>query len=314
MQNYLLVRVHGLIQHVLRMEDYMHIVKEGVSPSILRYYQGIGGQPYDEQINTIIKTYVDRITFLAKIYPPYARFFRAFLDRLELENLKVKLRTFKSEQPTERYYSYFHHASFSRLEEIREEKDFWLLLAETPYWPEDMGIDLEDLCLETKEALLDSIYYEYLRKAAIDVGVQRKIMRLIDIEALISMLYWVIVLGEERVRELLEGKVLEGLKPKQLKISSVDPYSLSTLIGIDASELKMLIDHRNISMIKLNSYKSYLESVKKIAKMSQLSFVYVFYYMVLCRNEMENLLKILIGKKLKLAPDAILAALVLADP
>jgi len=307
METYVVVRVHGLLQHLLKAEDYEALLRGEALWSLPEYTSISPEDSVRDFLSKIDEVMIGRLTFLMKLQSAYTGLITAFADRLEVENLKVKLRELYSARGKyDVYSSYSHFIPLEKLLRAETEEELWELTRETPYQPEEKGILEGDLQL--KEAYLDSRYYAYL-KASVPRRERKALGELIHLEGLIPAVYWMIVLGSEKVAELIEKGILKGFKHPSVRKTSLGNY-LATL-RVRKEEAERLIEESEISVLMRVLRSNLLEILRGEARRAQLASQYLYYYLTLVKNERDNLQKIVIGQALGLDREKIRQTLVL---
>jgi len=322
MKVYLVVRVHGLIQHLLEVEDYLSLTQGTPTSKITKEYGELfkEGIKLNESLKIISRKFIERVNFLMSVAPSpsYSTFFRAFLNRIELENIKAKLRLLHGRPFLKAfpYYPYEWSLPLSNLLRISSLSDFIEVLSKTLY-----GLDLKKLHelkkevkLELLEACLDSSYYYYLKR--ISKKVDRNVKRLVEYETTLKFVYWLSILGEKSMLDVINNGLLRGLAPFPSKKSiseemfrkAVDELLNDINFSYASLQRKMTLDTLQ------TLYKAYLERTRAVALKNKLSFAYVYYYLLLCELEMRNLIKIVVGKWLELPRKTILDTLILLQP
>ncbi|MCD6564302.1 MAG: hypothetical protein J7K23_10385, partial [Thermoproteales archaeon] len=111
MKTYLVTRTHGLILSLIKSEEYNLLISGKIDLNKIGYNVSFEKDSVEKIFNVIVRKFVDRILFLEKITPDYSDFFRAFLERLEVENIKAKLRYLRGFKNKEVYYPYEYFIS-----------------------------------------------------------------------------------------------------------------------------------------------------------------------------------------------------------
>lgn len=311
METYVIVRIHGLLQHLLKAEDYEDLI-DGKSLWELPEYSHIEASDDVATVLTKIdQVLVKRFEFLSKLESGYSRFIRAFSDRLELGNVKIKLRElYGARKRYDIYTQYSHFVPLEKLLSVGEESELWNLLKGSPYHSILNTKNLIDKSLEFKEAYLDSSYYAYLKESLHKH--ERKILRkLVDLESFIPALYWTLVLGEDNMKTCIRRNIFRGFKSKLIKMGEFSLRVLLENLDISWDYAKKLLDEGSISILLNEALRSHLRKAAVEAKKRQLSPVYAYYYLLLAKYERDNLQKIVIGKNLKLDKEKIRQALIL---
>lgn len=311
METYLIVRVHGLLQHLLKPKDYINFLEEKVTLNELGYTN----EEYDleRKINSICGKFIERIKFLEKIGGSLTPFFTAFLDFLEINNVKYKFRYLRGSSRDIYYIPYSHFIPFDRLISISDEEELMFLLSKTPYItilePKIKRIKVSNLSLKVIEAILDAIYCSYYRYQAKIAHIKKGTLRLVDLEILIKYLYWLLNLTEEDIALLKNIRLIEEFLPKTFKVID-NIENILKLYNIKYDNVQYIINSKQISRLMSMIYKAFLRKVSKAALRGSMSQEYVYYYMLLCKFEMSNLERIIIGKKTGLTRELIEPALI----
>ena len=310
METYTVVRVHGLIQHLLSPRDYEALIN---GRGLWEYPEYAHVEPEDDvpsMLTKVGKVLIERLEFLSSLESGYRRFIRAFSDRLELENIKIKLRELhRAREKYDIYAQYSHHIPLEELLGISEEESFWRKLEGTPYHSLLATEDLKGKSLQFKEAYLDSCYYAYF-KGSLNRRERKTLGRFIDLEGLIPAAYWMIVLGEKEVTPRLEGE----FKGFRTEFSRIEEYSLRAVLGelgIGWDRAGKLVRESKISALIREALVNHLGKVKDEARRRRLSLAYVYYYLLLAKYERDNLQRVIVGRSLELDREKILQTLIL---
>ena len=316
--DYVIVRSHGLLQHLLKRGDYEQLITgDKKICDFIEYSQVREEYPLERKLSMITERFISRIKFLQRISDEkMVNFYQAFLDFLELENIKFKLRHIYGRYDRERYHPYSHFIDLEVLKRIKKEKNLIEILAGTPYeMNEEVSKRLGSI-LE-KEAYLEALYYRYFRGTINQYKSLRILSKYINYEVIRRLTYWVIVLGEKKAKELLRNNVLDGLLPygvmRKFNIgkNNIDIKLLLEFFKLDEEGLRLIRGKKISGLMKLIRVKE-LNMLKEGARNMSLTIIYVYYYMQLCKEEMYNLHKILLGKEIGLPEDVILDAIIIS--
>ncbi|HDJ89816.1 MAG TPA: hypothetical protein ENG40_03900 [Thermoprotei archaeon] len=298
MKTYLIVRVHGLRQHLLKEDDYHKLIRGDIDLDNLGYTTSIKENNIQELIEDISKKFIEKVLFLEKIAPEYSKFFRAFLEKLEVENIKAKLRYMRGSGGLEYYYPYHYFIDREKFLSIRNEEELIKILSETPL---SIKICIDHIkarkgriSLMEKELCLDAKYYEYYAESV--KRYSKIIFSAIQLEKILTYTYWSIMLGRKDTEEIFltinpENFFLieMGFHLLELKISRFEKY----LENKDYSSLISLVD------------TLYLKRIKRLFLENKNNLYTVYYYLILIYYEMKNLEKIVLGRKMALRPEII---------
>jgi len=304
METYLIVRLHGLIQHLLRKEDYEWLLK-GRSLRDLPEYSHIENEDsLEEVLNKIDNVLMKRLNFLADLQSKFSPFITAFSDRLEIENIKVRLRQFHGRQDKKSIYTqYAHFTSPDELMEIDNEEKLWTLLQNTPYHTVAPTEEILKDSLEFKEAYLDSCYYAYIR-SVIPKKERKELGELLDLEGLITSIYWMLVFNEDKMIKLIEER-LHGFKPSFIKVKEFNLKNVYSLLKVDWNLADKLVKQGEISKLMRKLKKAHLELVREKAERKSLSSLFLYYYLLLIKYERDNLHKMVLGRVIGLKREKI---------
>ncbi|RLF20469.1 MAG: hypothetical protein DRZ82_02195 [Thermoprotei archaeon] len=312
---YAVVRCHGLIQHLLRKEQYLSIVYDKLSLGDIKEYSEYKDEySLDRKLEIITRRFVERIIFLSKIVEDEIRdFLMAFLDYLELENLKVKLRTLYGKEENAIYYPYSHFIDVNELKEARTDHAFLKLLRREPY---RMRMDIMRRILRRGdialgEAYLDACYYDYVKRVIRENERTLKVLiKFLNYEILRKLAYWLLVLGEEKVYEPITREMLQGLMPYNEEGRHIGLERAIRRLGIDVEEAMKYIETGRITDLMHLMRERELRILQRGARRRSLSLVFIYYYIQLCREEMYNLYRIFIGKENNLQKEVIIGTLI----
>ena len=302
METYTIVRVCGLLQHLLKKTDYEVLLEEDGIWRFPAYSHISPDDPLEDVLAKIDGVMVDRFNFLSKIKSRYTRLITAFADRLELENLKIKLREiYGKKERYEIYIPYSHFIPIEDLLKVKKEEEVWRLVLETPYWISSQEPPRKDLL--SWELYLDSKYYLYLKESLPSLE-RRTLGEIVDLESFIAAIYWMVVVGEEDIIDLIARDELTGLKPHFVE-SEVSLSGYIGSLGLEHREAVRLIRENEISLLLKKLREKFLEVLSNKAGEEKFSVALTYYYLTLVKAERDNLHRIIIGKKLGLPPEKI---------
>jgi len=314
MEIYLVIRAHGLKQHLVQKREYLKLIEGEAELGELRYQDVIFGEELDQLLEAVRLKFIKRVELLIKVPSPYSSFFRAFLDRLELDNIKAKMREILGSTPVRLpLYPYFHHIKLEKLKSVDNLDDLIKLIRSTPYYlnlKKYLFVKVKEVTdLWIIEACLDSGYYQYLKREAKKTNYATR--KIIDIEALITLAYWILILGEEYIRTLHMNNILQGLEPQaRFRLRYIPSLNeILTTIGINPLEVKDIIKYREISQLMSILRREYMKRIRRIVLRNKHSLAYVYYYLILCENEMRNLERVILGHELGLSKEVITGSL-----
>ena len=296
--------------HLLRERDYEDLAYGRRSLRDIGYLEAPEEQyEISEILGKIALKYIERINFLSKIPSIYSTFFKAFLEELEVENIKAKIRfIYGEEKEIEFFYPYYNFVSAEKLTKVKSLKEVEKLLKKTP-----LQLPLTEISRHGLDAVLMSLeskYFSYLRKEIKANFLKKmKIIDLIDYEGLSRLLYWLMILGENAVKNL-DKLFIQGFYSKDVTYF-LSLERLSKKLGLKYEEVVECKKSGRISKVLASLDKMLLARARTKALFNPISILYVYYYMLLCRNERKNLEKIVIGRELKLPPQIVLSSLTL---
>jgi len=307
---YLIVRAIGLRLHLLSPDDYERLIRGEVELEDLPEYRPLVAAKAEEaRLRAVHAKFIERVSLLLKVSDSHAPFIRAFLDRLEVENVRARLRGALSGADPLYYYPYSHFIGLEALARARSLDQVMELLKGTPYEVRVMrGAPAGIL-----EMALDSAYFAYYRREAERSGF-KCLAPLIDREALARLLYWTLRLGESAV--VREMGLLRGFEPASLSVRLSPPLldQLASLFRLDAEQLRRMERHGEVSKAILMAEERVIDAAKRSFLRKRYTPVAVYYYLLLCHNEMRNLERILLGKMLGLRPELIKGTVLAVPP
>ena len=312
---YAVVRCHGLVQHLLKREQYLSIVYNEMSLGDIEEYRGYKDEyPLDRRLEIITRRFIERVTFLSKIVEyKIGDFLMTFLDYLELENLKVKLRTLYGKEENAIYYPYSRFIDVNELRKVRTDYAFLRLLRREPY---RMRMDIMRRILRRGdialgEAYLDACYYDYVKRIIRrNERTLKVLIKFLNYEILRKLTYWLLVLGEEKVYEPITREMLQGLMPYNEEGRRIALERAIRRLGINIAEARKYIETGRIADLMHIARERELHILQRGARRNSLSLVFIYYYIQLCREEMYNLYRIFIGKENNLPSEAIIGTLI----
>ncbi len=304
METYLIVRLHGLIQHLLSREDYERLLKGRPFRELPEYSHIENENSLEEVLAKVDDVLIKRLNFLMGLQSRYSSFITAFGDRLELENIKVKLRQLYGRRSEAGIYTqYVHFTPLDKLMEVDSEEELWTSLQNTPYHTAASTEEILKESLEFKEAYLDSCYYTYI-KSVLPKNERKRLGRLLDLEGLIVSAYWMLVFNKDRTRELIEEK-LRGFKPNFIKVEELNPRNICSLLKFNWSFAENLVKRGEISKLMKKLRSIHLRLVREEAKRACLSSLFLYYYLLLIKCERDNLHRIVLGRAMGLKREKI---------
>jgi vacuolar-type H+-ATPase subunit C/Vma6 len=272
-ENYLVVRSHGLKQHLIKPSDYEKLLKSEDPINTLAALgyddvMNIYGISWPEVLKAVYAKLVEKVRPLM-VNESHRKFLTAFLDRLEAANCKIKLRELMGEKthPT-LYYPYSHHLDLELLSKAGNIQEYVDLLSEAPYGLKlgyALGVYEKTGFISVLEASIDFSYYNYY----LEIAKETSFEKFVKMEKEVYKAYW----GElfDKLGETTKSVTLESLK--------VEPNGFS---------------------MQLSVLKDFLLRLKVIAKEESLSISYVYAYLISCWIEAMNIEKILLGKRLNI--------------
>jgi vacuolar-type H+-ATPase subunit C/Vma6 len=273
MENYLVVRSHGLKLHLIKPDDYEKLLKSEDPINTLAALgyddvMNIYGRSWPEVLKAVYAKLVEKVRPLM-VDESYRKLLTAFLDRLEAANCKIKLRELMGERTRPvLYYPYSHYLDLEPLSKASDVHEYVSLLSETPY-----GLKLR-YALEVYEktgitsileASIDFSYCNYYLEIAKGTAFEK----FVKMEKEVYKVYW----GE--LFDML-GKTTKSVTFDFLKI---EPNGLS---------------------MQFSALKDFLIKLKIMAKEESLDMSYVYAYLISCWIEATNIEKILISKRLNI--------------
>ncbi|RLE99916.1 MAG: hypothetical protein DRJ63_03960 [Thermoprotei archaeon] len=310
MKDYLVVRTHGLKSRLLTKKNYEDLVYSRASLAHFGYLEAPEEHyTLHEILDKITQKYIQRIEFLSKTLTETSNFFKMFLEELEIENIKAKIRSIYGSREKKGYlYPYSHFISLTILKRAATLYELEKLLEKTP-----LKLPLRKLAKKNPQLpllALDSLYYILLKNSLkVSRDSRKEILELINYESLIKLLYWILVIGKENLRNREILSILKSLYPKERALT-ISLESLATKLKLDYNKIINNLKLNKISEILLLAESNLIKRAKHKALFNAITAVYVYYYMLLCRNERRNLEKIIIGRELKLSPQVILSSLI----
>ncbi|RLE85941.1 MAG: hypothetical protein DRJ41_00210 [Thermoprotei archaeon] len=307
METYTAVRAHGLITHLLKDKDYMDLIEERKTLSDFKYKAGV---TFQEKINSISAKFAERISLLERIGgDKLSPFFKAYLDFLEMKNVEYKLRYLKGYVKEEMYYPYSHFIPLERITLISSEKDLFDLLKKTPYMPTVKGLDLLKLPHRIVEVSVESSYYAYLKAQAKNARLNKRTLRMIDLEVLIRLVYWLLNLNKNDIYLIKKYNIIDNFYPITFTVKE-NLERIIRAFNLELSKIKPLIRKKEVLRVTSSLYASLLSMAKKEAMNDPVSYGFIYYYMLLSKIEFVNLERIIIGKNTGLRPEVIQASLI----
>lgn len=300
MKVYLITRTHGLYLHLLKSKDYDMLVQGKIDLNKLGYNVSIEKNSVEELLNDIVRKFINRILFLEKVAPEYSSFFRAFLERLEVENIKAKLRYLHGVKGMECYYPYEFLIDKNVLISLNSEREIIEHLRKTPLDIEQHFKRLKgriEPILLIAEVLLDIKYYEYYFSSLRNL--EKTIFQMAYLERIITLIYWYIVLGEEQVNKFLSTCNTTRLRMKEI----------SRILELSQEKVKEYIENREYTHLAEVAENVFIRKLKKLVLRNKNNMFFVYYYMFSSYAEMRNLERIVLGRKMELRPEIIRGSL-----
>jgi len=313
---YTIVRCHGLIMHLLRRQEYMDLVEEKIKLEDIEEYKEVRDEyPLERKLELITKKFVDRIRFLANVAGRnISEFYTAFLDFLEAENIKIRIRSLYGRGEEDIYYPYSHFVGVKELKSAKNETDLMLLLRETPYRLKPEVIEFMKRNVAIGEMYIESCYYKRLKEVLSKYKRElKRIIPFVDYEILRRVMYWFVTIGEERAQKLIREHGFHGLTPYEKGWTRIRSDRIIAEFNLDPKQVRELINRKKITDLMHIMRIRELNALRRGVRRAKTSEVFIYYYMQMCREEMSNLYKILIGKENNLPKEAITAMLVIID-
>jgi len=296
MKTYLVTRTHGLILSLIKSEEYNLLISGKIDLNKLGYNVSFEKDFVEKIFNAIVGKFVDRIVFLEKITPDYSDFFRAFLERLEVENIKAKLRYLRGFKNKEVYYPYEYFISKKDLMLINNEYELLNFLKNTPldityYINKLKNEDEKDLVI--KEILLDIKYYEYYFSTLKEF--KKFLFPMVNLERIVTYIFWCTMIGEEKISKLL----------LLFNIKNLNYAEISHALGLSKNDLQRHLENKHYMRLLEIAEDNFINKLKKNVLRNKDNIFFVYYYMIASYYEMKNLEKILLGRKIGLRPEVI---------
>ncbi len=311
MELYLAVRCHGLKTRLLRQKDYEALVKGEKELSELPDYKDIDEEdPLHVKIRKVFEVFNKRVSLLIKIAPDIEPLIRMYPDRLEIENLKIRLRALRGIRVEEYYYPYFHYFDHKTLSSITSERQLWEKINKTPYMQCPRPPSFISNSLAEREAFLDAVYIAYMRTLISKTNriIRHPLLNFLDLEAISKLVYWKLVLPKE-VEFMLRRGLLKDLLPMSISLASLDPINLLSTLKIKREIAVRFVENLDISGMLIAIRRSLLMHLQRIAINHSTGFPYVLFYLALALNEAQNLEKLFIGKHVRMSEEDILSSL-----
>ena len=302
MKTYLIVRVHGLKQYLLKREDYLKLVKGNMDLDDLGYDVSIKENSVDEIVNDISNKIIEKILFLVEITQEYSNFFRAFLERFEVENVKAKLKYLRGIGGPEYYYPYYYFIEKEKLYSIKNEEELLKILSMTPLSIKECKEYVEkkrrQVLLAEEELCLDAKYYEYFAESV--KKRDKTVFWAIQLEKILAYTYWSIILGKEKTEEIFF-------------IINPDIYDIIKkgffILELEVDEFNKYLKNKDFSGLINLVQTLYYGKIKRWASEYRNDFYIVYYYLLMLYHEMKNLERIALGRKMGLRDEVIESAI-----
>ena len=331
MENYLIVRTHGLKLRLLKPEDYNRLLTASLKelPHILSTtdYRDVIEGVRVEEINShaffkiLFGKYLQRVNLLSEFLSEDLRkLIKAYaLGRYEAENIKNILIAIASEEPisVQELYPVEMHFPIDHLANIREIDDVIDILRRLGWHYSLRAFEMYGLqgYLSIIECSVDADYFSSLYKLLKKVPHTKKVKRLIDLESDLCWLYWVIVFKMKniditQVRHFL-GSLGKNLRRVEYLIEDASIDDIPTIIAhVHQYEdlrdiLSRAIREHDYVLIEYGlSSKLYHEAIKTL-RHNFMDLAYVFAYLLISEMELHNLYMIFAGKKANLSTEEI---------
>jgi len=298
MKTYLIVRAHGLKQHLLKREDYLKLVRGDMDLDDIGYDVSIKENSIQEIVNDVSNKIIEKILFLEEIAQEYSNFFRAFLERFEVENIKAKLRYLKGIGRPEYYYPYHYFIDKEKLYSIKDREEFLKILSTTPLSIKEYIEYIERkrgrVLLTEEELCLDIKYYEYFAESV--KKRDKTVFWAIQLEKILAYTYWSIILGKEKTED-----IFFIIKP--------DNYVLIErgfiILELKMDEFNKYLKNKDFSGLMNLVQTLYYRKIKRWSFEYRNNFYIVYYYLLLLYHEMKNLERIALGRKMGLRDEVI---------
>jgi len=132
------------------------------------------------------------------------------------------------------------------------------------------------------------------------------------LEALVQTLYWSAVMSGDRVSELMSrGQALSGLRPKFIRLEEEGVRGYAAALGLKWEEVRRRIEEGRVTELLYDASRVHLSTAAEEARRRQLSPVYLYYYLLLCKYERDNLQRVVVGIAMNLDREKIRQTLVL---
>lgn len=312
MEGYLVTRAHGLKTRLLTRKDYEALIREEKELTDFEAYRDIDEKAsIDQKIEKIFNVFSERLELLCSVAEEYRDVICLYADKLEIENVKFKLREIYGKRTKPYFYPYFHHITMDALRGAISEGEVWDILGSTPYMRGREQPKFITGTVDEREAFLDSLYYEYARNVVLSLKRKYRdaILEAIDREALITLIYWSIIF-KSTLEDLAKRSLISGLVPVSFPIRNFDPLRLVRRIGVSFNVVKKHLETNDISSLMLILEN---ENEKYYVRLSRIFFTelpYLIYYVNLALNEAFNLERIILGKILGIAEEEILSYII----
>ena len=312
MAEYLATRAHGLKTRLLTWEDYEALIREKKKLTDFEAYKNIDEKaPIDQQIEKIFGVFSDRVELLRRVAGEYKDLICLYADKLEIANVKFKLREIYGKRTKPYFYPYSNYIAIHELRGAVTESEVWEILSNTPYMRGREQPKFITGTIDEREAFLDSLYYDYARKVVFSLKGEYSdvILEVIDREALITLIYWSLVF-KSTLGSLAKRGIISGLTSLSLSVSEFDPLKLVRRIGVSPEVVKKHLETNDISSLMLILEK---ENEKYYVRLSRLFFAelpYLIYYVNLALNEAFNLERIMLGKILGVPEEEIVSYII----
>ncbi len=331
---YLIARMHGLRQHLLKSEQFVRLLRlrdiSGMYDFLLKseYSKEVSKIPVKElDAYKLEKIFYEKLSerffFLLSITSGKTReVLEHYCRKIEVENLKRIIRAIHAKEkisedqliPIPRRYQTIN---FPALLEARTIREMIELLRESDYEILRKAFDIYEKYQNPRvmEAETDKIYYQLLWKRigkAMDKDKSRDLIGTeIDLKNLLSMLTLKYMKVEQELIQQATIKVHGRLSKSRVQQTAISSYqAIPELLTWPkyvelATKAVELMDKGMMSETE-NLFSEYLYSyAETIALRNPNNLVYVFAYLELCFREARNLTTLAIGKQLRLQDEKI---------
>ena len=328
MEEYLVVRAHGLKLRFLKPEDYARLLG---ATSIREFFNILSSTDYSGSIEglrwekigledffkVVFNKYVERVELISGYAPSeLGRLLRTYaLGRYELINLKRALRAkaLGERIEIEDLCPVELHIHLNELVEAEGLEELLYMLRSRGYRYASKMYDVYVTSgfLGTIECGLEADYYSSLYEMLKEVAPAEGVREILDIEADLRWLYWCIVF---KFKNLKLTRVMTPLRAMGRELSErIGPYIEEAYLGDIPALVAQVVRFRDLEealsrAIREEDYvliehalssKLYREAYR-VMRRDFVSLAYVFAFILACEMEMRNLNAIFTGKKVGL--------------